>query len=373
MPAVTLLIADLGPGGAQRVLTWLANRWADRGREVSLWTLDDGRTPPHHPLDDRVRLRALGLARPSTGAVDGAVAAARRIRALRDALARGRPGPVVAFVDTTNVVAAIAAAASGRAVVVSERIDPHEHRIGPVWSAVRPWAYRLADRIVVQTERAGAYFGPSLASRIVRIPNPVHARATTTGNGGGGLVAMGRLDRQKGFDLLLEAFARVAASRSNVRLTIWGEGPERPALEAQRDRLGLHDTVRLPGVTRDPEAAIRAADAFVLSSRYEGFPNVLCEALATGVPTVAFDCAAGPDEILDDGRAGLLVPPGDVPALAEAIARLLDDPALGADLARRGLDAVRRYDPETVGRAWDAVVDRLSVGRAVDRAGQPEP
>ncbi len=371
MPAITLLIADLGPGGAQRVLTWLANRWSASGRVVELWTLDDGRAPPHHPLDDRVRLRSLGLARASSGTLDAALAIARRIGALRTALATGRPDPVVSFVDTTNVVAAIAAAAAGRPIVVSERIDPHEHRIGRAWTAVRPWAYRLADRIVVQTDRARAYFGPALAARTVRIPNPVPARATTIAPGGDGVVAMGRLDRQKGFDLLLEAFARAAASRPGIRLTIWGEGPERPALEALRDRLGLRDAVRLPGVTRDPEGAIREADAFVLSSRYEGFPNVLCEALAAGVPAIAFDCPAGPSEILDGGRAGVLVPAGDVDALAAAVGRVLDDPELRAAVTRRGLDAVRRYDPEAVGRAWDAVVDRLAAGRTVGGAGQP--
>lgn len=370
MPAITLLIADLGPGGAQRVLTWLANRWADHGRAVELLTLDDGCAAPHHPIERGVRLRGLGLARPSTGVIDGAIATAGRIRALRAALATGRPDPVVAFVDTTNVIAALAAAACGRPIVVSERIDPHEHRIGRAWSAARPWAYRLADRIVVQTERARAFFGPSLADRTIRIPNPVHARASTISTGGAGLVAMGRLDPQKGFDLLLEAFATTTATRPGARLTIWGEGPERPALEARRDRLGLREAVRFPGVTRDPSGALQGADGFVLSSRYEGFPNVLCEALAAGVPAVAFDCPGGPAEILDGGRAGLLVPAGDVDALADGIGRLLDDPTLRDGLARRGLETVRRFDPETVGRAWDEVVDRLTVGRSVHGGGQ---
>lgn len=361
MRAVTLLIADLGPGGAQRVLTWLANRWAEDGRDVELLTLDDGRRPPHHPLDPAVRLRPLGLVAQPTGPVAGVGRNLRRIARLAAALEHGPPGPVVSFVDTTNVLACVAAAIAGRPAVVSERTDPHLAGPGPAWSAVRPWAYRLAHTIVVQTEDARGYFGDALAGKTEVVPNPVPVPGPPVSpEDRRGVVAIGRLHREKGFDLLLDAFASVVRVRPEARLTVWGDGPEREALESHRERLGLRDVVAFPGVTPEPLARLAEARLFVLPSRVEGFPNVLCEAMAVGTPAVAFACGAGPREILDGGRAGRLVEPGDVPGLARGIVELWDDGALRRRLSREGVRSVGRFDPGSVGRRWDRIVDRAS-------------
>ncbi|TGV62805.1 glycosyltransferase, partial [Mesorhizobium sp. M2D.F.Ca.ET.160.01.1.1] len=112
--------------------------------------------------------------------------------------------------------------------------------------------------------------------------------------GGTRFVAVGRLEKQKGFDLLLEAFSRVARQLPMVTLVIFGEGPERAALEQQARGLGIADRVRMPGVTNSPVGWLSVGDIFVLSSRFEGFPNVLLEALMAGMATVAFDCPWGP-------------------------------------------------------------------------------
>jgi glycosyltransferase involved in cell wall biosynthesis len=175
------------------------------------------------------------------------------------------------------------------------------------------------------------------------------------------VIAVGRLSREKGVDLLLHAFARAALPLSAWQLVILGDGPERPALEAQIRVLGLQHNVLMPGVVADPERWLQHAELFVLSSRFEGFPNALLEAMSCGLAAVAFDCPSGPGEIIRNEHTGLLVPPADADALTAAIARLAQDP----DLRRRlgtaaALDVAQRFNLNRVAALWEAAWIRVA-------------
>jgi len=138
-------------------------------------------------------------------------------------------------------------------------------------------------------------------------------------------LSIGRLTKAKNYSTLIEAFAKVRQQR-DVRLAILGNGEERPSLEGLVRRLGLENDVWLPGFVDPPYPYLARASVFVQSSIWEGFPTVIVEALAFGVPVVSTDCPSGPREILENGRFGELVPVGDVEALADAIRRALDVP-----------------------------------------------
>jgi glycosyltransferase involved in cell wall biosynthesis len=169
------------------------------------------------------------------------------------------------------------------------------------------------------------------------------------------IVAMGRLVPQKGFDMLLDAFAPVARRHPDWNLEIWGEGPQRAALERRRAALGLEQRVRLPGTTAEPHDTLRRAGIFVLSSRREGFPMVLGEAMASGVPCVSFDCPSGPRELIRDGIDGLLVPPSNVAALSAALERLIVDRDLAQRLASKAPEVVDRFSLDAILRQWSAI------------------
>ena len=173
------------------------------------------------------------------------------------------------------------------------------------------------------------------------------------------LIAAGRLAPQKGFDLLLEAFVAVADRHPDWTLDIFGKGPLREPLEQQVIDLGLGGRARLNGPTDRLGERMRDASVFVLSSRYEGFPIVLLEALAAGLAVVSFDCPTGPSDILTDGTDGLLVPPEDVPALAAALDRVMADESLRRRLAAAAPAAVIPYSTQLVGRRWDALLGGL--------------
>lgn len=167
---------------------------------------------------------------------------------------------------------------------------------------------------------------------------------------------MGRLDRQKGFDLLIEAFSRIAAKHPDWSVHILGDGSERAALEALIESKHLAGRVVLRGWVDDPVAELRAAELFVLSSRFEGFPNALLEAMACGLPAVACDCPGGPAEIIRAGTDGLLVPPEDTAALAAALEQLMSDDELRARLAGRASEVKRRFSVERFFEQWEAVL-----------------
>jgi len=358
---ILFFISSLQCGGAERVSVTLCHRFAERGWDVTLATFDDGSVPPFFPLSPGVRHVPLGLQRRSTGLAHSVMNNVRRVRRLARFIAAERPDRIVSFIDGTNVLALLASRGTGIPVVVSERIDPARHRIPMPWRVLRRLTYKWASAIVVQTQAAAGYFPASWQSRIAIVPNPV-AKAPPSDEADAQapprIVAMGRLDPQKGFDLLIRAFARVAASHPGWTLTILGEGPERADLERRIAASGVSERISLPGREANVAGVLRRSGLFVLSSRYEGFPNALCEAMACGLPVISFDCPSGPAEIIRDGVDGVLVPPEDVEALASTISRLIADPALRRELSRRAIEISDRFSDARIEAMWGTILER---------------
>ncbi|AJX33086.1 glycosyltransferase [Burkholderia oklahomensis] len=175
------------------------------------------------------------------------------------------------------------------------------------------------------------------------------------------IVSVARLDEgQKDHRTLLRAYAKVRARRADApRLVLVGDGPDRRVLEQLADELGLGDAVQFAGFCANPFPSVRAADMLILSSRYEGLPMVLGEAMALGTPVISTDCPTGPRDQLDGGRGGLLVPPGDADALADAIERMLADDALRAALVAHASHKIESFGPRAANARMQALVAKL--------------
>ncbi|MDP9841481.1 glycosyltransferase family 4 protein [Streptosporangium lutulentum] len=169
-------------------------------------------------------------------------------------------------------------------------------------------------------------------------------------------VALGRLERVKGFDLLLTAWRLVCDRRPEWTLRIYGSGPWMDRLKTQIDELDLTDRAFLMGRTDRVGEELSKAAMFLLSSRSEGMPMALIEAMSKGLPAVAFDCPTGPGEIITDGVDGRLVEPKNVEALAEAICELIDDQDLRRKLGAAAQNTAAAYDLQTIGSRWDTLL-----------------
>jgi glycosyltransferase involved in cell wall biosynthesis len=222
--------------------------------------------------------------------------------------------------------------------------------------------YRRLDALVTLTERDADDYRRATNGRLVvhvlpnGVPKTTVPPSTLTAPV---FVAAGRLTAPKGFDLLLEAFALVAQEEPTWSLRIYGAGDRRTQLLEQIGRLGLKNRARLMGMSTTLEAEFPKASIFVLSSRYEGFPMVVLEAMRAGLPVVSFDCPTGPRELITHGQDGLLVPAGTVPALAEAMRRLMRDPQLRQTMGTAALAKAASYDVDAIARRWEVLLQDL--------------
>ncbi len=273
-------------------------------------------------------------------------------------LRRRKPDVLISHLAHANVAAVVAAACAhtGTRVVLVEHndnssVDQKRTRsaASKALQGFKSLAYRRADKIVGVSEGVTGYVGRTFnvpAQKLATIYNPVVSEALLERSrrplahpwfAAGQppvLLASGRLREQKDFSTLLRAFAQVRQARA-CRLIILGEGALRAELEAEVAALGLQADVSLPGFVENPYAYMRAASLFVLSSRWEGLPTVLVEAMACGCPVVATDCPSGPAEILEGGRLGPLVEVANPAALAQAILETLQTPVPREQLAIR--------------------------------------
>lgn len=361
---IAVLASFSGQGGVERMVLNLVREFARRGLQIDLLPI---RAEGAHfrDLPEEVNIVDLGV-RHSAASIPGVAGYLRRVRPDALLAAKDRAGRAavwarrLAGVDTRVVIrlgTTLSAALEGR---------------GWLTRQTRYWPMRLAypgaDRIVAVSQGVA---DDTLAitglppERVTVVRNPVITPDLPTlaeagvdhpwfqGDGVPVLLGVGRLTRQKDFPTLVRAFARVRAQRP-CRLVILGEGRDRPDLEALAAELGVAEDLDLPGFADNPYAWMARADGFVLSSRWEGSPNVLTEAMALGTPVVATDCPSGPREVLQDGNIASLVTMGDDAGLAEAIMAMLDQPPKAAALQ----EAVADY---TVERSADGYLTALGL------------
>jgi glycosyltransferase involved in cell wall biosynthesis len=353
MAKIAIVLHDLRGGGAEKMMVRLANQLAIMGDDMEMILLTGGGSNKAF-LSPNVTLTELNAKRTSNA-----------FSPLRRHLKVSKPNLILAALTHVNVITALVCASLGwsKRLSVSERntfsLDKTvaNNKVMKTAYAIAPYVYWYLPNPVIAVSQGVA--NDLVACSVVRhkdvvtAPNPVITDETIEASKQVAqhpwlankkskvIVAVGRLSHQKGFDMLLDAFFQIKDD-VDAKLIIFGEGELERSLSEQIASLGLETRVSLAGYTNNPIAEIKNADLFVLSSRFEGSPNVLVEAMSVGTPVVAFNCPSGPFEILKGGKVAPLVPCNNTQLLADAMGNQLATQIDGQTL----IDAVQKFTAE---------------------------
>ena len=369
--ALATISLDEMAGGIERNIVALANRLAGRGHCVTLITFDRASARSFYPIDGRVRWCKVGVTRPH-GQI-GFRARLRLVLAIREALREAGAMAVVCFHHGILARFLLATLFTGIRVVVSERnsLTLYDHIRRSKWNANFLLLF-LTDRIIVQFPRYAADYPRPLRRRIVAIPNPVSPLSCTSPCDGSGrssfeLLAVGRLCAQKNYETLVAAFAGLVPRHPAWELVIVGSGEARASILAEVVRHGLEARVRLVPATASIADVYRRASLFCMTSRWEGFPNALAEAMAHGLPAVGYRGCAGVRDLIVHGETGLLAAGnGDTRSLSDALDDLMGDPERRETMGNAAKKLVRQFHPDRVFPRWEALLDQIDEKPARD-------
>lgn len=350
---IALVFGAFTFGGTERVACELANSFANAGHEVIIVTMKQKEAC--YRLDDRI-VCYNGI--PAAGRLGKL----RQTRALGALLERCAPDVVVSFMTQINVACITALRGKRIPLIVSERNSPKDMPRSKPVRALRTLLYPRADGFVFQTEDAKNYFSRKIAERGCVIGNPLFLEAEPIPYAlrRDEIVSVGRLMPQKDQLTLLQAFAMVHEKYPEYSLRLYGDGPEREKLEAFVRSSRLEQSVTFCGNSSTVQQQIAGAKLFLLSSRYEGMPNALMEALGLGLVCISTDCpCGGPKTLIDDGENGFLCRVGDAGEMAERMERILRDEERQQSVSDRAIASMERYRQDVIAGQWLAYLNRV--------------
>lgn len=367
---ILIFIPSLSSGGAERVFANMASYWAQRGYSITFLTLSDGDNDFYN-LPSSVQQIRLGLLQKSANPFMGLVNNIHRVFDLRKVLVQTQPEIAIAAMTRANVLLSLATWGLPKvATIGSEHVYPPKMPLSHFWAFLRRFCYGHLSAVTALTIESKEWLlYNTRAKNVTVIPNavpwplpkqaPVLMPQDLDLNGQKLLLAVGRFVDQKGFDILIDAFRQIARQYANWNLVILGGGPLRGALFHQICQAGLKDRIMLAGPVGNLGDWYKAADLYVMSSRFEGFGNTLAEALAYGVPSVSFDCEFGPRDIVRHGKDGLLVSSGDLKALSEALADLMSNETKRLEFRANAEAGRNRFSIGKISRKWEALFAEL--------------
>ncbi len=357
MKKCLLLIPRMGNGGAERVMATIANNLCCE-HEVRIVTMTDD-AESFYPLDGRVSIAGLGQAvnrkNKITKLFTMATGGVKVFFALRREIKTWKPDVVLSFLQSANAMAIFAKMFSSKCrLVVSERCDPAER------SWLNRWFernfYRKADVVVCQSSKVIDFFPEKHRGNCVVIPNPIAADAIPPRHEGARrhtVVGVGRLDGQKNFKMLISAFGKLPEQFSDYTLEIYGGGAREKELQEHIEAIGLQDRARLMGVKKGVMRYIADTALYVMSSNFEGFPNALAEAMATGLPVISTDFSTGVAADIVGEKNGIVIPVGDEEALVDAMTTMLSDESRWEEMSRANRELLDALSEDRVMMFWN--------------------
>lgn len=348
---IVFLVANLACGGVERTVSYLCKYFAAHGQNTSVICISDEQ---FYDIDEKVNLIKLNVASAANSRFDRYKKIVERFAKIHKAIKATKPDCVVCLDAEMLRFIRLQYKFGHFKLITSERTNPMMNT--EAQREAKFASYRKSDGIVFQTERAKNCFPPDIAAKGVVIPNAVGNEyvfsAQVPAVRRPVITAAGRLCAQKDYPTMLRAFAKVHARHPDFTLEIYGGGGDRDALVRLAAELKLAEAVRFMGAVPDAVLHVASSSCYVMSSIYEGMPNALMEALAVGTPCVSTDCPFGPAELIRDGENGLLVPVGDDTALADAVCRVIEDPAFAARIGASARSILAEQSIERISQKY---------------------
>lgn len=354
---IDFYISSLSCGGAEHVLVNLAADFVDRGHEISIVSYE--KRPQFYPVTPKVRVDRYDHTQKSflwELTADFSVTC-RHIR-------ESRADVAISFLSRCNLMLILAGLFSRTKIIVCDRNNLRMKYPGYVF-VLSCWLYALTDGVCVQTNESKTSYPRFLQKKIFVLENPLDFYELEEQCQGEKVlkektvISVGRLEKQKDFVTLIRAFAGLVPEHPGWKLKIFGQGNRRKELQTLINDLKLEEQVELCSVTRRPFLEMKKAQVFVLSSFYEGFPNVLCEAMYAGLPCIATRCNCGPAELIEDGKNGFLVDVGDAEVMAERMKQLMENGELRKIMSEKAKKSVLRLERKKICEKWLEMVGRV--------------
>jgi GalNAc-alpha-(1->4)-GalNAc-alpha-(1->3)-diNAcBac-PP-undecaprenol alpha-1,4-N-acetyl-D-galactosaminyltransferase len=355
---ILFICPSLGRGGAERVLTLMANYWASEGKDVTIVVIINEKIS--FELHPNIKVLSQETYAVSTHFLQGLIANIKRIFRSRRVIQQTKPDVVISFTTICNIVSYFAKMGLPVPLVISERTSPLAYPLNAVWQRLKKTAYNRADALVLQTygvqKLYQSFYPPQY---IIRNPLilPFHL-ATIDTYSAKVVVTVGRLDTYKNVQMLVHAFAKT--NQKDWALWIVGrDGGEQKKIEQDVETLGISAQVQFLGNQTDVFHYLSKASIFAMTSRVEGYPNALLEAMAMGLAAVSTDCDFGPAEIIEDGQNGFIVPLDDTAFFAEKLLLLMQNEPLRREMGQKASKIKETHDLSEVMRQWNLLIESL--------------
>lgn len=348
---VTFCIPSLGSGGAERVISILANKFVEKGHEVSIILLSHELCV--YPLSEKITIECLKC--DDDASLPYIKRYPLRLKKIRNAVKKLSPDVVISFMSETNIDVCFALRGMKIPVIVSERNDPKIDPASKIKQLMRKIAYRKPKGFVFQTPDAQAFFSKKIQKKSKIILNPLTGVLPEPFDGEREkrIVAVGRLNKQKNFPLLIDAFSEFVKNHPEFVLEIYGEGVLEEQIKKYIEEKQLAEKVILKGFCKDVHEKTLSAEMFVMSSDFEGMPNALLEALAIGLPCISTDCpCGGPRMLITPYENGILVPIKDNEKMYEAMLYMAENPDKAKEMSINAVKVRERADVETITKEW---------------------
>jgi GalNAc-alpha-(1->4)-GalNAc-alpha-(1->3)-diNAcBac-PP-undecaprenol alpha-1,4-N-acetyl-D-galactosaminyltransferase len=353
MKSVIFIMPAMLGGGAERVVTILSEYLAGQDFSVRICLMNKNQVDYELPAEVAVDTTYIHRGR-------GIVKSMRRLNDLRSLMKKNKNAVFISFFSMFNIYLLAAGLGLKRKIIVSERLDPAKSIPGKKWLfALRSFLYRRATKIVFQTPDARAYFGDRVRMKGIIIPNPIKEGLPDRYEGARKkeIVSFARLEPQKNYPMLIDAFKLLISKYPEYKLSIYGKGSCEAFLTAKVKQDGLEGKVIFHGFDPDVHDKIRDCAMFVLPSDYEGLSNAMLEAMAMGLPCICTDCPPGGARMfITGGVNGLLTPVGDAVRMFQAMDILAGDAALSDKISREAVRVKTQLNKDTICGLWKQII-----------------